>query len=645
MLSQQIWTYDGLDAVEMIESQILLTSSHFDHTNSRYTDVDSHWAFRQYMPILMGKLFSEGGGEFVSSRILRYSVDKEKEESCPRNLLNSSFHLAKSPNDKLDEDRQSRSYKSFRPLANKGPAFEGYKVSESAAYLSDGVILRQLRGDTWLGGFARDHEAVARCGSTRVLGADNQVFTSGVKGLYMNYPSTGGFDLFFGAETSYADVQKTLNHAFDCGWVDQKTRAVMVIFTLTFFRDVELLDNGTPNSDNITWVKDAGDAASAYGPNIDVSVKIIFEMPSNGLVRSRHELAVIDKTQNTEKQICLFMIGITSILQVGLYVSDWCSMGTRSYWSHWNNILRLVSAFLAIGSLAAYFWSSFLNTIYAFDPGKVKAEASYAQYRCTALFDVEKNAEKTSMNVFLQTFSFHALLEVWSTLNYLNVFPKIMIPITALASSAREVLSFMCVFFLIIMGFTIAAHLTFGEIYEFRSVSQTFGTLLLISVDELDSVDLFDGTQHLQFGRIFIWIVRMTTSIIFLNIFIVIVLVQYEIARSENREVLEHMHQTLLTFGIRITSGFGGVVKRCSCICCCLKDPRNAQETYTTAFRKWYHGFRSSGHSDSYPPLRHDTEVVMGELHKLANELTIIRSIVVSQDAKILKLNAQLGQH
>ena len=86
------------------------------------------------------------------------------------------------------------------------------------------------------------------------------------------------------------------------------------------------------------------------------------------------------------------------------------------------------------------------------------------------------------------------------------------------------------------MGFTIAAHLTFGEIYEFRSVSQTFGTLLLISVDELDSVDLFDGTQHLQFGRIFIWIVRMATSIIFLNIFIVIVLVQ--VSRREKFPVV-----------------------------------------------------------------------------------------------------------
>ena len=246
-LSQMIWTYDGLDAVELVEAQILLTSSELDHTHSRYTDVDSHWAFRQYLPILMEKLFSGGGGEGdVAGHILRYSVHEDKEEVCPRYLLNSSFYLAKYPGDKIEEDRQSRSYKSFRPLSNKGPAFKGYEVSESAAYLSDGVILRQLRGDTWLGSFAPDHGAVARCGSSQVLSTDNQVFTSGVKGLYMVYPSTGGFDLFFGAETAAADVQKRLKDAFECGWVDQNTRAVMAIFTLTFFRNLERLDNARP---------------------------------------------------------------------------------------------------------------------------------------------------------------------------------------------------------------------------------------------------------------------------------------------------------------------------------------------------------------------------------------------------------------
>ena len=123
----------------------------------------------------------------------------------------------------------------------------------------------------------------------------------------------------------------------------------------------------------------------------------------------------------------------------------------------------------------------------------------------------------------------------------------------------------------------------------------------------------------------------------------VVVIVKYEIARSENREVMEHMHLTILSYGTRVTNMLGATVKRCSCICCCVKNPGNAQENFTTAFRKWYHGIRNSGHADSYPPLRHDTEVVMGELHKLANELTIIRSIVVSQDTKILKLSAQLG--
>ena len=524
LLAAQVWTYDGLDAVQMVESQLLLTSSELEHTHSRYTEVDSHWAFLQYIPVMMEKLFSDGDGG-VRNAILRYGVNADKESACPHTLLNRSFPLAKS-GDKIDIGVQSRSYKSFRPLANKGPAFPGHNVTASAAYLSDGVILRQLRGTTQLGSFESDSTAEVKCGSTVVKVSDNQVFTQGMMGSYMIYPSSGGHDLFFEAEASYQDVQKRLHESLKCGWIDQHTRAVMVIFTLTFFRDLTQLDNAMPNDANVTWVKDADSATDAYGPNIDVSVKMIFEMPANGLIRARHELAVIDKSQNAEKQFTLLLICVVNLLRLGMYISDWYSIGTYTYFSQWKNTLYLTSSFLAIGSLIAYYWPSFLSTIYAFDPSKVATQSSYANYRCTSLYEVESNAEKTTTNLFLQSFSFHALLEVWSILNYLNVFPKIMIPITALISSAREVLSFMCVFFLIMMGFAIAAHLTFGELYDFRSISQAFVTLLLISVDELDSIDLFEDTQHLQFGRIFTWIVRMTTNVIFLNIFIVIVLVQ-----------------------------------------------------------------------------------------------------------------------
>ena len=57
-----------------------------------------------------------------------------------------------------------------------------------------------------------------------------------------------------------------------------------------------------------------------------------------------------------------------------------------------------------------------------------------------------------------------------------------------------------------------------------------------------------------------------------------------------------------------------------------------------TKFRKWYHEFRQSDKSESYPPLRHDTEVVMGELHKMANKLIVIRSTLASQEMSISKL-------
>ncbi len=45
-LADNLWTYDGLDAVEMVEDQIL-RGTRYDHFHSEYTDVDSHASFAE----------------------------------------------------------------------------------------------------------------------------------------------------------------------------------------------------------------------------------------------------------------------------------------------------------------------------------------------------------------------------------------------------------------------------------------------------------------------------------------------------------------------------------------------------------------------------------------------------------------------
>ena len=116
------------------------------------------------------------------------------------------------------------------------------------------------------------------------------------------------------------------------------------------------------------------------------------------------------------------------------------------------------------------------------------------------------------------------------------------------------------------------------------------------------------GTQHGAYGQVFVYLFRMIAAVIFLNIFIVIVLVQYEIARSEKRMIVDEMHQFLLLWGSRIVRCWGKVAT------CCTDQ---TSEEYVTWFRKNYHDWREHGSGEKYPPLRHDTEVIMGELHKI----------------------------
>jgi hypothetical protein len=170
------------------------------------------------------------------------------------------------------------------------------------------------------------------------------------------------------------------------------------------------------------------------------------------------------------------------------------------------------------------------------------------------------------------------------------------------------------------MGFGVGAHLNFGEVYEFRSIFHSVLTLLLVSVDELDSIDLFTGTQHGIYGQVFLYIFRMIAAVIFLNIFIVIVLVQYEIARSEKRLIVDEMHQLLLLWGCRFARLYG------TCAACCSK--KTTSEDYVTTFRKGYHDWRELQSNDAYPPLRHDTEVVMGEIHKLHREVDAFKKML-----------------
>ena len=601
MISQSLWTYDGLDAVEMLEDQILRDSL-YDHYSSKFTDVDSHPSFQKYVPTLIHKLFAlplkPVNATEVARPILRYKKKEEYENACVPKYFNKTYPFT--TNSKRN-DESSSSYKVFRPLSNSGNS-AGF-VKGGLVYLSDGLLIRQLRGSVKKGNFQPSKEKL-HCGSRYNPEKSYRTFSSGAWGLYMKYPSNQGYDMYFSAEDKYTDVQKKYEDSLKCGWIDSESRAVMFVFTLTYFSELDNLKQ-PPNT-----VIDAASSYAAYGAYIEISVILTFDMPSNGLVRASFEFAVIDKSDVTLKWFCIFGLVFLNLIMTSFHGLDLHYLGTKKYFQQWRHILQLVALLIFWAAMAAYLWADQRQKFDPFDPARVLADPLYGQYKCSSLSHVEENAEKTSTKAFFFLFAWYAIIEFWMLIHYLRVFPIIMIPLAALTSSAMEIAFFFLVFFIVVLGFAFGAHIAFGEVYEFRSILHSIVTLLLISVDELDSSDLFIGTQHGWYGQVFVYMFRMIAAVIFLNIFIVIVLVQYEIARSEKRMIVDEMHQFFLLWGIRIVRIFGFVAS-------CFRIDQTSED-YVTWFRKTYHDWREQGNGEnSYPPLRHDTEVIMGELHKI----------------------------
>lgn len=86
---------------------------------------------------------------------------------------------------------------------------------------------------------------------------------------------------------------------------------------------------------------------------------------------------------------------------------------------------------------------------------------------------------------------------------------------------------------------------------------------------------------------------------------------------SERRLFADHMHSFLLRWGLK-----------CINICHCCGD----KEGTKTAFRRWYHVLRQDRH-DEYPPLRHDTEVLMDRIDAVMAELSTIRKMTAATEA------------
>lgn len=653
VLLQIVWTYDGLDAANLVDSYAL-RGSQYDHFYAHYYEVEEIGDFKDWLPWLQRRLI---GDTTKQSPILRYQRDEKIEETCVPQYRNQSYPMEGDPSTK------SHSYKVFRPLPNWVDSAVSARSMRSSAYLSDGIVIRQLRGKLNGGYFEQNKRNHPPCG----MSSYHQPV--GVKwfmyGRYFWYPADEGYDLFYNAEGNATAMQEHLRSALDCGWIDRETRAVIVMFTITMFLDNAKLESQMPLSKNMSaplepTVVDEGSAYKAFGPYVEVPVQILFEIPSTEAIRSYHKMAVVDRSYPYSANIEVHLVIVLTVINlfvIIMYGIDMMHSGVCHFLSFAGNLLQILGEVLFFAAVIAFTLANSGQITTSMQYNEAKKNPEMAAQFCSPARFVTINSQRTAEDTFLMCFSYYLAILIWRTLSWFTVFPRIMIPITALVNAGREVLSFAVVYVILIFGFAVGAHMQFGEVYQFRSLSSSMLTMVLVSVDELDADDIFTGTQHRDYPRLYMFAFRLIAVTIFLNIFVAIILVQYEIARGESRAIQDHMHRKFLSSGLLVAGTVGHIGDACVCRPCRGKrtsgpeshagagsKKKSAETCHTAArrhYRAWYHRFRQRMKNlDEHPPLRHDTEVIMKSIRHIG-----VTSLQMQADITLLSQKVESLQN
>jgi hypothetical protein len=278
-----IWTFDSFDAVELIERQVLQSESSYNHEVSSYKEVDSLASLDEWITNTVNVLFRE-----VNDRpLLRYGTYKNKDKACVPRFNNNSYPLL--PNqEKGSDEHRSYNYRTLRPLVDI-IRNRNNRQQSGATYLADGLLIRQVRGTMVAGQIV---EIVSPPGPAtfcnRSYATNSDLATSVISGLYVDYPTSRGYDLYLPADITLADATQQVKDALDCGWLDEYTRALVITTTFSTFGTLPLAkDHHVINTDNID---------EAFGGYVDVSLSMLFEIPQSGIVRGWHEFQITDRT-------------------------------------------------------------------------------------------------------------------------------------------------------------------------------------------------------------------------------------------------------------------------------------------------------------------------------------------------------------
>lgn len=282
-----IWTFDSFDAVSLIERELLQSESSYNHQTSEYDKVDSLSSLDEWMTNTVGFMFRD----IPNRPLLRYYGDDntEKMKKCVPKINNISYPLEDKGDDTNKKSSVSYNYRVLRPIVDTFSSRDN-RQQFSSTYMADGFLIRQVRG-SMVGGKLKEMKEPKIFCNRPYRNNPTSSHDSVMSGLYVNYPTSRGYDIYFSADTTHQNATNTLKDALDCGYLDENTRAILVTTTFTTFSKLPPAnDHHVINENNLK---------SAFGAYVDVSLSILYEIPQPGIVRGWHSIVVTDRTNDS----------------------------------------------------------------------------------------------------------------------------------------------------------------------------------------------------------------------------------------------------------------------------------------------------------------------------------------------------------
>ena len=129
--------------------------------------------------------------------------------------------------------------------------------------------------------------------------------------------------------------------------------------------------------------------------------------------------------------------------------------------------------------------------------------------------------------------AFNLLLTFFKSFKYLQLSSKLLLMWSVLAQALPDILAFMIGFLVILFGFSLMGHVTFGsELDGFRTLRRSMSTLLSLAFGESEAVYTDYRVVDSFFGPFFFYFFLAMVVVLLLNLFIAVMADAYQVVRG-----------------------------------------------------------------------------------------------------------------